>query len=291
MTDSRYFDAASSAEVVIARNAEAQDARLRAVMAVLTRHLHAAVREIEPTQDEWLQAIRFLTAVGHACDDWRQEYILLSDILGVSMLVDALNSRRPAGATENTVLGPFHRADAPERPLGANIGLDGKGTPMLVRGTVRDAVSGAPLAGAKVDVWQANDDGFYDVQQKGVQPDCNLRGVFRTDAEGSYWFRGAKPKHYAIPDDGPVGALLAALGRGPWRPAHLHVIVEAEGYDRLVTHVFDGADPHLDSDAVFGVKRSLIGTFAPVDDPARAQAVGLPNPFVELVFDVALAPR
>ena len=176
-----------SAEVVIGQNT-ASDPRLQEIMAVLTRHLHAAVKEIEPTREEWMAAIQFLTATGHKCDDWRQEFILLSDVLGVSMLVDAINARRPVGASENTVLGPFHLGGAPEYPMGANICLDAKGEDMVVAGSIIDT-GGNVLEGVKIDVWQANDEGFYDVQQKGLQPDFNLRGVFRTNEKGEYWFR------------------------------------------------------------------------------------------------------
>ena len=262
MTEQGYFTESTSADVVISRNAKANDARLAQVMAVITRHLHAAVKEIEPTQDEWMAAIQFLTATGHTCTDWRQEFILLSDVMGVSMLVDAINNRKPSGASESTVLGPFHLDDAPELPLGSDICLDQKGAPMTVRGRIL-GTDGASIAGAKVDVWQANDEGFYDVQQKGIQPDFNLRGVFRTNAAGEYWFKGVKPKFYPIPDDGPVGRLLQSLGRHPFRPAHLHYIVSAPGYETLITHIFDPDDPYIDSDAVFGVKASLMAKFQP----------------------------
>ena len=284
-----FFTEATSAEVVIARNADAKDARLREVMAVIIRHLHAAVKEIEPTQDEWMRAILFLTETGHMCTDWRQEFILLSDVLGVSMLVDAINNRKPSGATETTVLGPFHVADAPELPNGANIALDGKGEPMFVHGRVTDT-SGNPIAGARVDVWQANDEGFYDVQQKGIQPDFNLRGVFTTDTEGRYSFLCAKPRYYPIPDDGPVGRLLRALGRHPYRPAHLHYIVSAPGFASVTTHFFDPDDPYIASDAVFGVKASLMAKFDHVADPARAAAVGTSAPFWEVRNDFVLVP-
>ncbi|MFN6979839.1 MAG: intradiol ring-cleavage dioxygenase [Gemmobacter sp.] len=284
-----FFTEETSADVVIARNAQATDARLADVMAVLIRHLHAAVKEIEPTQDEWMQAIRFLTDTGHMCTDWRQEFILLSDVLGVSMLVDAINNRKPSGATESTVLGPFHVDDAPELPNGANIALDGKGEPMLVHGRVTDT-AGNPIPGARLDVWQANDEGFYDVQQKGIQPAFNLRGVFTTDAEGRYHFVGAKPLYYPIPDDGPVGRLLAALGRHPWRPAHLHYIVSAPGYRAVTTHFFDPDDPYIDSDAVFGVKESLMAKFEHVADPGRAAAHGIAAPFWEVRNDFVLVP-
>lgn len=285
-----YFTEADSAEVVTGQNVNAKDARLREVMGAITRHLHAAVKEIEPTQEEWFAAIQFLTATGHKCDDWRQEFILLSDVLGVSMLVDAINSRRPAGASENTVLGPFHVADAPDYPMGTNICLDSKGEDMVVRGRVLD-VEGHPVEGARIDVWQANDEGFYDVQQKGIQPDFNLRGVFRTGADGSYWFKAVRPKFYAIPDDGPVGQLLAALGRHPFRPAHLHYIISKEGYDEVTTHIFDPDDPYIDNDAVFGVKESLIAEFVKVEDAERIEQVGFTGPhYWDVEFDFVLTP-
>jgi protocatechuate 3,4-dioxygenase beta subunit len=283
-----YFTEANSADVVIARNSGATDARLAEVMAVIVRHLHAAVKEIEPTTEEWMTAIQFLTKTGHTCSDWRQEYILLSDVLGVSMLVDAINNRKPSGASESTVLGPFHIADAPELPMGADICLDQKGEPMLVTGRILDT-AGNPISGAKIDVWQANDEGFYDVQQKGLQPDFNLRGVFRTGADGRYWFRAVKPKFYPIPDDGPVGQLLAKLGRHPYRPAHLHYILEAPGYETLVTHIFDPDDPYIHSDAVFGVKESLLAEFRTVTDPAAIAEAGFDGPFHHVEHDFVLA--
>jgi len=204
-----FFTEANSVEVVTGRNKNAKDARLKAVMEVITRKLHEAVKEIEPTQDEWFEAIQFLTRTGQLCTDWRQEFILLSDVLGVSMLVDAINNRKPSGASESTVLGPFHLADAPELPMGANICLDSKGEEMFIHGRILDT-EGRPIANAVLDVWQANDEGFYDVQQKGIQPDFNLRGVFRTSADGRYWFRAVKPKFYPIPDDGTVGLEMPA---------------------------------------------------------------------------------
>jgi protocatechuate 3,4-dioxygenase beta subunit len=286
--ESGYFTEANSADVVIARNARATNARLAQVMAVIVRHLHAAVKEIEPTTDEWMQAILFLTRTGHLSDDWRQEFILLSDVTGVSMLVDAINNRKPSGASESTVLGPFHIADTPELPMGADICLDHKGERMLVSGRILDT-EGRPLAGVKIDVWQANDEGFYDVQQKGIQPDFNLRGVFRTGADGRYWFKGVKPKFYPIPDDGTVGALLKNLGRHPFRPAHLHYILEAPGYENLVTHIFDPADPYIHSDAVFGVKESLMAEFRHVTDPAAIAAAGEVGPFHAVEHDFVLA--
>ena len=285
-----YFTEENSAEVVISRNANAKNERLAEVMAVVTKHLHAAVKEIEPTQEEWFEAIQFLTKVGHACNDWRQEFILLSDSLGVSMLVDAINNRKPSGASESTVLGPFHVDDAPELPMGADICLDQKGEPMLVRGRIT-GTDGQPIANAKIDVWQANDEGFYDVQQKGLQPDFNLRGVFRTGADGTYHFKGVKPKYYPIPDDGPVGQMLTQLGRHPYRPAHLHYILEADGFDTLITHIFDPDDPYIHSDAVFGVKESLLAKFDLIEDPARISAAGFDRPYYEVLHDFVLAPK
>lgn len=290
MAKARFTEAESS-DVVVAQNENAKNERLKEVMASITHHLHAAIKEIEPTQDEWMTAIQFLTATGHKSDDWRQEYILLSDILGVSMLVDAINSRRPVGASENTVLGPFHIGGTPEYEMGTNICLDGKGEDMVVRGRVLD-VDGTPLEGVKIDVWQANDEGYYDVQQKGIQPDFNLRGVFRTGKDGSYWFKAVRPKHYSIPADGPVGALLDQLGRHPYRPAHLHYIISKDGYDEVTTHIFDPDDPYIDSDSVFGVKESLIAEFKKVDDPSRVKEMGFTGPhYWDVEFDFVLAPR
>lgn len=283
-----YFEVERSAEVVNARTGVQANPRLRAVMEVVVKHLHEAVKEAGITSDEWLAAIQFLTDTGHMCSAWRQEFILLSDVLGVSMLVDALNHQRPEGSTENTVLGPFHVADAPRCPLGTNISLDGKGEPLLVKGRVVDT-RGIPIQGAILDIWQANADGFYDVQQKGIQPDWNLRGVFETDANGEYWFRSAKPRWYPIPDDGPVGKLLAALDRHPNRAAHVHFIVKARGYDTLITHIFVPDCPFLAEDTVFGVKDSLIADFVKVDDANQAAAAGLPSPFWSVKWDFVLA--
>ena len=285
-----YFEEATSEAVVNARMGAEVSPRLREVMTAVVKHLHAAVKEIEPTHDEWLAAIKFLTDTGHTCTDWRQEFILLSDTLGVSMLVDSINHRRPSGATENTILGPFYVPDAPRYEHGADICLDGKGEPSIVKGRVLD-IDGAPVAGATIDVWQTNEDGFYDVQQKGVQPDFNLRGVFTSDAEGRYWFRSVKPRFYPIPDDGPVGKMLVALGRHPNRAAHIHFIVTAPGYDPVITHIFTPDCPYLSEDAVFGVKESLIGDFRKVDAPDAVATSGFGQPFWQVEWDFTLARR
>jgi hydroxyquinol 1,2-dioxygenase len=283
-----FFTEEDSVEVVTGRNVNAHDERLEFAMEVITRKLHEAVKEIEPTQEEWFEAITFLTRTGHLCNEWRQEFILLSDVLGVSMLVDAINNRKPSGASESTVLGPFHVAGAPELPMGANICLDHKGEDMVISGRILDT-DGEPIANALLDVWQANDEGFYDVQQKGIQPDFNLRGVFRTGPDGKYWFRAVKPKYYPIPDDGTVGKLLGALGRHPYRPAHLHYIIKADGFETLTTHIFDPDDPYIDSDAVFGVKASLLAEFRRVDDPERAAELEFAGPFWAVEHDFVLA--
>ena len=263
MTD--YFSEAQSAEVVNARMGSETDPRLRQIMHSLVTHLHAFIKDVEPTTGEWVSAIDFLTKTGQICSDTRQEFILLSDVLGVSMLVDAINHRRPDGATENTVFGPFHVDGAPERAMGDTISLDGKGESCLFHGCVLD-LEGNPIEGAVVDVWSDNADGFYDVQQPGVQPEWNNRGVFRTGADGKYWFRGIKPVSYPIPDDGPVGRMLERVERHPWRPAHMHFLVHAGGYESVTTHTFVAGDPYLESDAVFGVKNSLIAPFNAVTD-------------------------
>lgn len=271
MTKESYFSEEGSAEAVNARMGDDINPRLAEVMSSLVRHLHAFAKEIDLKQDEWDLAIDFLTRTGQICSAERQEFILLSDTLGFSMLVDAINSRRPSGATENTVFGPFHVAEAPIRAMGDNICLDGKGETCLYEGRVVD-VDGNPIEGATVDVWSDNADGYYDVQQPDIQPKFNNRGRFVTGADGAYRFIGIKPVAYPIPDDGPVGKMLAAMGRHPNRPAHLHFLITAPGYQKIVTHIFDGEDRWLSSDAVFGVKESLIAPFEPASGETRWHA-------------------
>lgn len=287
-SDLAFFDAAHSADVVNARMGQNVTPRLHEVMTIFVNHLHAAVKEANLTTEEWMAGIEFLTKTGQMCSDWRHEFILLSDVLGVSMLVDALNHDRPEGSTENTVLGPFYIAGAPQYENGTNICLDGKGEPLVVRGRVIDN-DGNPIAGATLDVWATNNDGFYDVQQKGVQPEHNLRGVFTTNANGEYWFRTVKPRYYPIPDDGPVGKLLAALGRHPNRAAHLHFIVRAQGFDTVVTHIFTPDCQYLTEDAVFGVKHSLIADFQQANDPTESEKLGFAAPFWKVDWDFVLA--
>ncbi len=259
-----YFTEEVSVEAVNGRIGEDTSPRLKRVMSSLVSHLHAFVKDVELTEAEWEYAIGFLTRTGQICTDTRQEFILLSDVLGVSMLVDAINNRVPSGATETTVFGPFHVEGAPERENGATISLDGKGELCLFEGRVLD-LNGNPIENALVDVWSDNEDGFYDVQQPDIQPPFNNRGIFRTGKDGCYAFRGIRPVSYPIPDDGPVGQMLAALGRHPWRPAHMHFLVSAPGHRRLITHLFVAGDDYLVSDAVFGVKQSLIVPFKKVE--------------------------
>lgn len=262
---SLYFTEDASVETVNARMGQNVSPRLAQVMAGLVTHLHAFAKDVHLTQEEWEYAIGFLTRTGQICSGERQEFILLSDVLGFSMLVDAINNRRPAGATENTVFGPFHVDNAPELPMGSNISLDGKGESCWFEGMVID-LHGNPIAGARVDVWSDNADGFYDVQQPDIQPKWNNRGVFITGPDGRYAFQGIKPVSYPIPDDGPVGQMLGHLGRHPYRPAHMHYLVTANGFEKLVTHTFVGDDFYLSSDAVFGVKKTLIAPFEHVND-------------------------
>jgi catechol 1,2-dioxygenase len=251
--------------------------------------LHAAVREVEPSIAEWERAIEFLTATGHKCDDVRQEFILLSDVLGISMLVETINERGAAGATQSTVLGPFHMTRSPVRALGDTIDLVGESEPCVVTGRVVDT-DGTPLPGAVLDVWQANDHGAYDVQEPGKQPAGNGRGLFTADDQGRFWFRTIVPSYYPIPTDGPVGELLAATRRHPYRPAHIHFIVTADGHTPLTTHIFVAGTEYIDSDAVFAVKKSLIAEFTEVDAPALAAQYQVSNPFRLADIQIALAP-
>jgi len=255
-----YFTEEGSVDAVNGRMGQDVTPRLAEVMAALVKHLHAFAKEVDLTQSEWEIGIDFLTRTGQICSEERQEFILLSDTLGFSMLVDAINNRRPAGATENTVFGPFHVDGAPERGMGASISLDGKGESCLYEGRVID-LHGEPIEGARIDVWSDNAEGFYDVQQPDIQPKWNNRGIFTTGKDGTYSFIGIKPVSYPIPDDGPVGQMLNHLGRHPYRPAHMHYLVTAEGYQKVVTHTFVGDDPYLASDTVFGVKETLVAPF------------------------------
>lgn len=264
-----FFSEDTSVEVVNLRMGGSVNPRLKQVMTCLIQHLHAFIKEIELTQEEWELGIDFVTRTGQLCSEERQEFILLSDVLGISMLVDAVNNRHPFGATESTVFGPFHVEGAPHLEMGANISLDAKGEKCLFEGRVID-IEGNPIEGAVIDVWCDNAAGYYDVQQPELQPKWNNRGVFITGADGLYSFYGIKPVSYPIPNDGPVGQLLEKLDRHPYRPAHIHFRVAAKGYRKLITHIFTADSLYIDSDAVFGVKKSLITPFKKCD---RSDAV------------------
>jgi len=232
------------------------DPRLKFVLTSLITHLHNFAREVELTEQELLAGILFLTATGQKCDDKRQEFILLSDVLGLSMLTVAMNNKKPEGCTESTVFGPFHVEGAPVYENGADISHGALGDPCLVRGTVKD-LNGAPIAGAVLEVWQADAAGYYDVQYPDLETH-QARGILKSQEDGSFEFRTVVAVAYPIPTDGPVGDLLRATGRHPWRPAHLHFMIKAKNYETLVTHVFRNGDQYLDSDAVFGVRQTLV---------------------------------
>lgn len=274
-------------DAVVARIADAPDPRIREALQALVRHLHAFVREVRPSETEWAAAIDFLTRAGQICDDRRQEFILLSDTLGVSMLVDQINHGRGGASTETTVLGPFYVANPPVCANGDDIARGLTGDPLFVEGHVRGQ-DGGPLANAIVDVWQSDDQGRYDLQFD--DPDMFfLRGRFRTDAQGRYAFWSIMPQSYPIPSDGPVGALLGAAGRHPFRPAHVHFRIEAAGCELLVTHVFVSGDEYLASDVVFGVKDSLIADFERRTLTAPLAGPPIERPHRYLRYDFVLA--
>jgi len=282
----RNLTEANLTEAVLGKLESATDPRFKQIMTSLIKHLHAFVREVELTEEEWFTGIQFLTATGQKCDDKRQEYILLSDTLGVSMLVDAINHRKPSGATESTVLGPFYVEGAPEKPLGANIAEGVAGEPTYFSGRVRSS-DGRPIPGATLDLWSTDGEGWYDVQLKDNEG-MRARGKIKTDADGRYRFWTIKPVSYPIPTDGPVGKMLLKMGRHPYRPAHTHMIVSAPGYETVTTHVFVESDPYLESDAVFGVKNSLVANFARHEAGVAPDGKRMAVPYYTVGYDFGL---
>jgi hydroxyquinol 1,2-dioxygenase len=291
---------------VLASFEGAPSERFREVVQSLVKHLHAFVSEVELTEEEWFKGIDFLTRVGHITDDNRQEFILLSDVLGVSMLVVGINhpratgatepgeavevvggDDRPTGSTEATVFGPFFVEDSPRYENGDDIANGAPGEPCFMQGRVL-SVTGEPIPEAHIEVWQADDEGFYDVQYDDLS-EARGRGHLYTDEEGRYWFWSVRPEAYPIPDDGPVGDMLKAANRSPMRPAHVHFMVKAPGYETLITHVFAEGDLHLDSDAVFGVKESLITGFERHEPGTAPDGTEMDVPFYTMSYDFVLA--
>jgi hydroxyquinol 1,2-dioxygenase len=255
----RDFNENNITDAVIDRFKNTPDPRLKKVLTSLVKHLHDFVRDVELTEAEWTQAIAFLTRTGQLCTDKRQEFILLSDTLGVSMLVDAINHRFAKGATETTVLGPFYVQNPPEAAPGADISHGAAGEPLYVDGSIL-SVDGKPVPNAIIDVWHSDSEGFYDVQLPGLE-EPTLRARFHSDAQGRFSFWTILPRYYPIPYDGTVGDMLKASARHPYRPAHVHFMIIADGLETLVTHLFVDGDQYLDTDAVFAVKNSLIRDF------------------------------
>jgi hydroxyquinol 1,2-dioxygenase len=273
---------------VLKAQSGAKNARLREVVESLVRHLHDFAREVHLTEAEWTAGIEFLTRVGHITDDKRQEFILLSDVLGLSTLMTAQNNSKPAGCTEATVFGPFFVADAPQYRNGDDISNGAKGMPCLVSGTVR-GIANEPIANAHIDVWQSDEEGFYDVQRPGLDH-MQARGQLTSLGNGSYSFRSIVAEPYPIPHDGPVGQLLEQLGRHPWRPAHLHFMIQAPGYETLITHVFRNGGRYLDSDAVFGVRSSLIADWVRHEPGTAPDGRRMDTPFYTLQYDFVMNP-
>ena len=289
------FTEETAADAVVESFAPSTDPRLRAILTSLVRHLHSFAREVELTVPEWEYAIDFLTRTGQKCDDKRQEFILLSDVLGMSMLTETITNRKFGVATESTVLGPFHVVQSPVKELGdtlypASTGDSvGTGTPCVVTGRVL-STDGSPLRHATLDVWQADDQGFYDVQQPGVQEIGDGRGLFTADGDGEFWFRTIVPRYYPIPTDGPVGEMLTATGRHSFRPAHIHFIVKAPGHRDLTTHMFVAGSEYIDSDTVFAVKKSLVVDFVPIEDAEQAKKWNVPAGARHAHFEIVMSP-
>jgi hydroxyquinol 1,2-dioxygenase len=285
----RGFDETSITEAVLASIGKAKEPRVQQISEALVRHLHAFIREVRPTEEEWEAGIRFLTDTGHLCSETRQEFILLSDTLGVSMLVDAINHRFPEGATETTVFGPFY-VEPPRFPDGGDIKGRLTGVPMYLSGSVQ-TVEGAPIAGATVDIWHSDDEGFYDLQKMRRHAEYAGRGRFICDAQGKFRLWTVRPAPYPIPHDGTVGKMLTSQGRHPFRPEHIHFLIAAPGYRKLVTHLFASGGEYLDSDVVFGVKDSLVKDYEAHRDGQAPDGRAMSGPWFSLQHDFRLAPE
>ncbi len=274
-------------QAVLATFENSKSKRFQTVMQSLVKHLHAFINEVGLTQEEWFKGIDYLTRVGHISDEKRQEFVLLSDVLGVSMLVIDLNSKKYAGATASTVFGPFFVEGSPAFENGDDIANGASGEPCYMQGRVR-STTGEPLPGALIEIWQADDNGFYDVQKEA----SNVwgRGHLHTDKEGRYYFWSVRPEAYPIPEDGPVGELLHEAKRSPMRPAHVHFMIKVPGYETLITHVFKDGDQYLDSDAVFGVRSSLITSFQRHEPGLAPDGKKMDVPFYTMNYDFLLAP-
>ncbi len=282
----REFDEQSITAAVLARMDQCEDPRFRQVMASLVTHLHQFVREVKLTDAEWFGAIQFLTDVGKTCTEKRQEFILLSDTLGVSILVITLNHPASGGVTDSTVLGPYYWEGAPEMPAGANLAVGVKGDPAFYSGRVLGS-DGKPIAGAVLDVWSGDGEGTYDMQ---MEEDVGMkaRGRIRTDAQGRYSFRSIRPNYYPVPTDGPVGRMLQKMGRHPMRPGHIHMLVSAAGHQTITTHLFAAGSEYIDSDAVFGVKESLVTPFAKHPPGVAPDGTQLDVPYYTVNYDFRL---
>lgn len=276
-------------EAVISSMEDTKDARLAEILESLVRHVHSFVREVALTEEEWAQGVEFLTRTGQLCTPTRQEFILLSDVLGVTMLVDALSHLRPTEATQNSVLGPFFREDRPQLPDASDISEGLPGTPLIFEGRVVDR-AGVPVAGAAVDVWHSDAEGHYDIDVPG-RTDPAMRALFRTDEDGHFGFRSIRPSSYPIPGDGTVGEFMDATGRSLMRPAHVHLLIEAPGFQRVTTMLFPSDDPYLDEDPVFGVKQSLVTDYETYSADAGPCSGLVDEPYTLLRHTFVLEPR
>lgn len=273
---------------VLATFENSTSARFQTVIQSLVRHLHAFVKDVELTEEEWFKGIDFLTRVGQITDEKRQEFVLLSDVLGLSMLVIDINNKPVAEATASTVFGPFFVEGSPHFANGDDIANGASGEPCFAYGQIA-SITGEPLPDAHIEIWQADDNGFYDVQGKDTQQTYG-RGHLLADKEGRYAFWSVRPEAYPIPEDGPVGELLHAAQRSPMRPAHIHFMISVPGYKTLITHVFKDEDPYLDSDAVFGVRSSLITGFERHEPGLAPDGKHMDVPFYTMQYDFLLVP-